>query len=177
LSDPWWKRRKKKDPRFNDLYDELERLGDLIDETMQKAFDNTSKDTPTKRNRSNDFSVKIGSDGKPRIREFDNRQLRQAEFEVSDEPEPLVDVIEEGETVIVLVVLQGVDKDDIDLRLTGDTLTFSVDAVDFEWYDELKLPARVNPKSARASYKNGVLEIKVKKVETPFRADRVSLKK
>lgn len=174
MSDPWWKRRKKKDPRFNDLYDELERLGDLIDETMQKAFDNTSKDTPTKHK---GFPVKIGPDGKPRIREFDNRQLRQAEFEVSDEPEPLVDVIEEEETVVVLVALPGVDKDDIDLRLTGDTLTFSVDAADFEWYDELKLPARVNPKSARASYKNGVLEIKVEKVETPFRTDRVSLKK
>jgi len=177
VSDPWWKRRKKKDPWFNDIYDELERLGDLIDETMQKALDNTSKDTPTKRNRSKDFSVKVGSDGKPSIREFDSRQPQEAEAEVSDEPEPLVDIIEEGETVVVLVALPGVDKDDIDLRITRDALTFSVDAADFEWYDELKLPARVNPKSARASYKNGVLEIKVKKVEKQFRVDRISLKK
>ena len=177
MSDPWWRRRKKKDPWFNDIYDELERLGDLIDETMQKALDNTSKDTPTKRNRSKDFSVKVGSDGKPSIREFDSRQPQEAEAEVSDEPEPLVDIIEEGETVVVLVALPGVDKDDIDLRITRDALTFSVDAADFEWYDELKLPARVNPKSARASYKNGVLEIKVKKVEKQFRVDRISLKK
>ncbi len=176
MSDPWWKRRKKKNPWFNDLYDELEKLGDLIDETMQKAFDN-SKDTPTKRNRSKDFSVKIGPEGKPRIREFNNRQPQQAESEVSDDPEPLVDIIEEGETVIVLVALPGVNKDDIDLRLTENNLTFSVDAADFEWYNELKLPARVNPKSARASYKNGVLEIKVKKLEKPFRAGRISLKK
>ena len=177
MSDPWWKRRKKKDPWFNDLYDELERLGDLIDETMQKAFDNTSKDTPTKRNRFKRSSVKIGPDGKPRIREFNNRQPQQAESEVSDDPEPLVDIIEEGETVIVLVALPGVNKDDIGLRLTENNLTFSVDAADFEWYNELKLPARVNPKSARASYKNGVLEIKVKKLEKPFRAGRISLKK
>ena len=177
MSDPWWKRRKKKDPWFNDIYDELERLGDLIDETMQKAFDTPSKDTPTKRKQFKGFSVKIGSDGKPRIREVNSRQLQQPEFEVSDDPEPLVDVIEEGETVVVLVALPGVNKDNIDLRITGDSLTFSVDAADFEWYDELKLPARVNPKSARASYKNGVLEIKVKKVEKSFRADRISLKK
>jgi HSP20 family protein len=177
VSDPWWKRRKKKDPWFNDIYDELEKLGDLIDETMQKAFDNPSKDTPTKRDRFKGFSVKIGPDGKPKIQEFNSRQPQQPESEVSDDPEPLVDIIEEGETVVVLVALPGVDKDDIDLRITGDTLTFSVDAVDFEWYDELKLPARVNPKSVRASYKNGVLEIKVKKVEKQFRADRISLKK
>lgn len=177
MSDPWWKRRKKKNPWFNDLYDELERLGDLIDETMQKAFDDPSKDTPTKRNRFKGFSVKIGPEGKPRIREFSNRQLGQAESEVSDDSEPLVDIIEEGETVVVLAALPGVNKDDIDLRLTENILSFSVDAADFEWYDELKLPARVNPKSARASYKNGVLEIKVKKLEKPFRAGRISLKK
>ena len=176
MSDPWWKRRKKKNPWFNDLYDELEKLGDLIDETMQKALDD-SKDTPTKRNRFKGFSVKIGPEGKPRIREFNNRQPRQAESEVSDDPEPLVDIIEEGETVIVLAALPGVNKDDIGLRLTENNLSFSVDAADFEWYDELRLPARVNPKSARASYKNGVLEIKVKKLEKPFRAGRISLKK
>jgi len=174
VSDPWWKRRKKKNPWFNDLYDELEKLGDLIDETMQKALDNPSKDTPTKRKI---FSVKIGPDGKPNVQEFNNNQPLQAESEVGDDLEPLVDILEEGETVIVLAALPGVNKDDIDLRLTERNLTFSVDAVDFEWYDELRLPARVNPKSARASYKNGVLEIKVKKLEKPFRAGRISLKK
>jgi HSP20 family protein len=177
LSDPWWKRKKKKNPWFDDLYDELERLGDLIDETMQKAFDDPSKETPTKRNHFKGFSAKMGPDGKPRIREFNNRQLRQTDAEVGEDPEPLVDIIEDGGTVVVLVAFQGVDKEDIDLRLTENCLTFSVDAVDFEWYDELKLPARVNPKSARASYKNGVLEIKVKKLEKPFRAGRISLKK
>ena len=58
MSDPWWKRRKKKDPWFNDIYDELEKLGDMIDETMQKAFEKSSKDTQTKRNRFKGFSIK-----------------------------------------------------------------------------------------------------------------------
>jgi HSP20 family protein len=177
VSDPWWKRRKKKNPWFNDLYDELEKLGDLIDENMQKAIGNPSKDTPTKRKNSKTFSVKIGPDRKPKIREFNVSQPLQAESEVSDDLEPLVDILDEGETVVVLAALPGVNKDDIDLRLTEKSLTFSVDAVEFEWYDELRLPARVNPKSARASYKNGVLEIKVKKLEKPFRIGRISLKK
>ncbi len=176
MSDHWWRRRKKKDPLFSDLYDELERLGDLIDETMQKAFEN-SKDKPTKRNRLKGFSVKIGPEGKPRIRDFNNCQLPQVDSEVSDDQEPLVDIIEESETVVVLAALPGVDKDDIDLRLTENFLTFSVDTSNFEWYDELKLPARVDPKSANASYKNGVLEVKLKKLEKLFRAGRLSLRK
>lgn len=176
MNDPWWRRRKKKDPWLNDLYDELERLGDLIDETMQKAFKNSSKDGPKKHNRFKSYSVKIDPDGKPRIRKYDNRQPPQTESEIIDDQEPLVDIIEEKDTVLILAALPGVNKDDINLRLTENNLTFSVDSTDFEWYDELKLPTRVNPKEARASYKNGVLEIKVKKL-TSFGTGRISLKK
>jgi HSP20 family protein len=176
LSDPWWKRRKKKNPWFNDLYDELERLGDLIDETVQKAFENSEK-TPVRRNHIHGFSIKIGPDGKPRIQEFNNRQPQQNEPEISDDPEPLVDLIEEANKLVVLAALQGVEKDDIDLRITENCLTVSVDAADFEWYNELKLPTKVDPKSACASYKNGVLEVKMNKVEKPIKDGRISVKK
>ncbi len=178
MNDPWWKRRrKKKDPWFNDIYDELERLGDLIDETMQKAFKSSSKDDQTKRNSFRSYSVKLDPDGKQRFRKYDNQQHGQTESEIIDDPEPLVDIIEEKDTVVILAAIPGVKKDDIDLRLTENNLTFSVDSDDFEWYDELKLPARVNPKEARALYKNGVLEIKVKKLAKSLRAGRISLKK
>jgi HSP20 family protein len=176
LSNPWWRRRKKKDPWFTDIYDELERLGELIDETMQKAFENF-KDTQTKRNRFEGFSVRIFPDRKPRIREFENRQPLQAKSEISDDLEPLVDIIEGEEMVNVLVALPGINKDDIDLRLTESSLTFYVDAADFEWCDKFKLPARVDPKSASASYKQGILEVKMKKLEKISRTGRTSLKK
>jgi HSP20 family protein len=63
-----------------------------------------------------------------------------------------------------LAALPGIKKDDIELRVTETCLTVSVDAESFEWYDEFKLPAKVKPKSAWASYKNGVLEIKLEKL-------------
>jgi len=177
LSNPWWRRRKKKSPWFNDIYEELEKLGYLIDETMQKASENSSENTPVRRNRVQGFSIKIGPDGKPRIYEFNSRQPRQNEPEIDDDPEPLVDIIEDGETLVVLAALPGVTKDAIDLRVTENCLTVSVDAADFEWYEEFKLPTRVDPKSARASYKNGVLEVKVKKLEKLVRDGRISVKK
>jgi HSP20 family protein len=159
LSDPWWKRRKKKDPWFDDIYEELERLGDMIDETMQKAFEN-SEDTP-KRNRIKGFSIKIGSDGKPKIKKFTDRQLVQDETEIDDEP--LVDVFEEEQVLVILASLPGVKKDEIDLRVTEWCLTVSVNSDNLEWYEELELPTKVKPKYARASFKNGVLEIKLEK--------------
>jgi len=177
LSDPWWRRRKKKSPWFNDIYDELERLGDLIDETMQKAFENSSEDSPVGRNRFQGFSIKIGPDGKPSIREINSRQPQQDETELSDDPEPLVDLIEDGDVLVVLVSLPGVNKDDIDLRVTENCLTVSVDTADFDWYEEMKLPARVKPKSARASYKNGVLEVRLEKLEKLVKDGKISVKK
>lgn len=162
MSNPWWRRRKKKNPWFNDIYDELERLGELIDDTMNKAFDETYENSSLKRNRSKGFSIKFSSDGKPRFEEINRRQNWDEEDDV-DGRDPLVDLIDDGENLIILVALPGVDKEAIDLRVTENCLTFSVDGSDFEWYDELKLPAKVNPKLAHASYKNGVLEVKLSK--------------
>ena len=176
MSNPWWRRRKKKSPWFSDIYDELERLGEMIDETMQKAFDNSPDDSPIRHNRVKGFSIKIGSDGKPKIRELHDQQPLDDEEMEFDEVEPLVDIIEEGKLLVVLIDLPGVDKNDIDLRVTEDCLTITVDTEDFEWYDELCLPTRIDPKSARASYKNGVLEVKLEQLKI-IKDGKLSVKK
>lgn len=165
LNDPWWKRKKRKNHWFNDIYDELDRLGELIDDTMNKAFNESSKNSSVKRNRSKGFSIKFDSDGKPRIEEINRHQTWDEEEESFDDQDPLIDLIDNEETLIILAALPGVEKEAIDLRVTENCLTFSVDGSDFEWYDELKLPARVNPKLAHASYKNGVLEVKLSKIK------------
>ena len=177
MSDAWWRRRKKKSPWSNDIYEELKKLGELINETMEKAFENSSENPPVRSNRIKGFSIKIGLDGNPRIRELNDPQPLQDETVISDDLAPLIDIIEEEETLVVLAALPGVEKDEIDLRLTEDCLTVSVDAVNFEWCDELKLPTRVKPKSARASYKNGVLEVRIKKIEKLIKDGKISMKK
>jgi HSP20 family protein len=173
LNNPWWRRRKKKGPWFNNIYDELERLGEIIDETMQKAFEGSSESSPIKRNRSKGFSIKFGPNGRPRIEEIGRRQRWQEEGDIDDDQDPLVDLIEDGENLIILVALPGVEKEAIDLRVTENCLTFSVDGTDFEWYDELKLPVKVNPKSAHASFKNGVLKVKLNKSKKIVRDSKI----
>jgi HSP20 family protein len=177
LNNPWWRRRKKKSPWFDDIYEELEKLGYLIDETIQKASEDSSDKTPIRRNRVQGFSIKVGPDGKPKIYEFSSRQPQQFEDDLDDDPEPLVDIIEDDETMVVLAVLPGVTKDSIDLRVTETCLTVSVETDDFEWYNEFKLPTKVDPNSARASYKNGVLEVKMKRLEKLIKTGRISLRK
>ena len=117
MSDAWWRRRKKKSPWSNDIYEELKKLGELINETMEKAFENSSETPSVRSNRIKGFSIKIGLDGNPRIRDSNDRQSLKDEKEVSDDIEPLVDIIEEGRMLVVLVALPGVNKDDLDLRV------------------------------------------------------------
>ena len=70
-----------------------------------------------------------------------------------------VDVYDEGERIRLVADLPGVEKDDIDLTCDGETLTISA-ASDRREYDErVRLPARVDEHSARATFNNGVLEV------------------
>lgn len=76
---------------------------------------------------------------------------------------PLIDVFDNKDEIVVLIEAPAVRKDDIDLYATEDTLTISICNEDRKFYHEIPLPARVNPKSACASYKNRVLKVRFKK--------------
>jgi HSP20 family protein len=110
------------------------------------------------------YSVKIGPDGKPAITQFGNVKPSRRGPQVREEREPLVDIIETDGEVQVVAELPGVDKKDIKLHGTENTLTISVDIPQRRYYKEVKLPCRVVVNEAKTSYKNGVLEITFPKV-------------
>jgi len=111
------------------------------------------------------YSVKIGPDGKPEIREFGNVKPSRLGPQVKEEREPLVDIIETNGEVHIVVELPGVEKNDIKLQGTEDKLTISVDTPQRKYYKEIPLPAKVNVKESKTQYKNGVLEIKIPKIK------------
>jgi len=69
----------------------------------------------------------------------------------------------------VVVELPGVEKQDIKLYGTENSLTISVDTPQRKYYKEVQLPSMVDSKLAKSTYKNGVLEITMpkKKEEKP----------
>ena len=113
------------------------------------------------------YSMKIGPDGKPKIREFVNIKKSLKGPEVKEEREPLVDVVEANGEIRVVVELPGVEKSDIKLHGTEDSLEISVDTPQYKYYKEVTLPAKVKVKEAKSSYKNGVLEVILPKAEAP----------
>jgi len=120
------------------------------------------------------YSMTIGPDGKPVIREFGNVKpsaprtpfgTPRPPLEYKGEREPLVDVISDNGTIRVVAELPGVEKDDIKLHCSERVLTISVDTPERKYHKEVELPSPVDPKVSKASYKNGVLEVTLNKVE------------
>jgi len=115
------------------------------------------------------YSIKIGPDGKPIIREFGNMKpgLSPSETPINlqGKREPLVDVIENGSSIKVLAELPGVEKKDIKLYATAKGLTINVDNPQRPYYKELEFDSEIDRSTAKSSYKNGVLEVSFKKKE------------
>lgn len=117
------------------------------------------------------FRMTIGPDGRPHIERFGNnpRQMPGSTgFQSSEEREPLVDVIEDTDVVRVIAEIPGVQKENIDLSTTENSLLIQATSEDMnrKYYKELDLPCIIIPDSAAAKFKNGVLEVELRKVKT-----------
>ncbi len=84
---------------------------------------------------------------------------------ISDEMEPLTDIIEGENDVAITVEIPGVEKEDIDLIATEDTLEIKVDSPKRKYHKRIDLPCNVKTKSTKATYKNGILDIVLDKKE------------
>ena len=112
------------------------------------------------------FSMRIGPDGKPNIEEFGNIPgIISGEASFPSEREPLTDVIEGAKEISIILELPGVEKNDIDLKTTEVFLEINVETPDRSYHKKLTFPCKVKPETAKASYKNGVLEVRVERIE------------
>ncbi|MEM4049286.1 MAG: archaeal heat shock protein Hsp20, partial [Zestosphaera sp.] len=109
------------------------------------------------------YRIYIGPDGKVKIDEFGNVRREGVKPKITEEAEPLADVIDEGDKVRIIVEMPGVEKDKIKLKASGKELIIQA-SNGRKYLKKLTLPDEVDVKSAKASYKNGILEIEFKKV-------------
>jgi HSP20 family protein len=187
----WFRKRKKCNPFFgNWFFGDIEEMIREMEEMMEREFSQFKTRIPEELKRERKlpdgstipewgpfvygYSMTIGPDGKPKIREFGNVKpssdfescgVTQPCLDVKEEREPLVDIISVDGEIKVIVELPGVEKEDIKLRGTEDKLTISVEAPERKYFKEIEMPAKIEPKKAKTSYKNGVLEVTVPKIE------------
>src|SRR6266540_181835 len=138
------KKRTRRSGWWFDIFEEMDRMDRLMDEMMRKAIE-MPKASEGPQPFVYGFSMSVGEDGKPVIREFGNVEPSSRGPLVKEEREPLVDVLQEGNEVVVVTELPGVE------------------AAKRRYFKEMELPHLVDPRTAKATYKNGVLEVRFTK--------------
>jgi len=81
------------------------------------------------------------------------------------EPKPLIDIFQEKAWITIVAEIAGFNKETLKIEVKDQKLTLSAKAKDRRYYKSLNLPKEVIPNVMHTTYKNGVLEIKLKKVE------------
>jgi len=124
-----------------------------------KAFGRTKSVSPAQRfrlkssgakQRRNPYRYKVqGVSAKKRLRE----------------PKHLVDVLEGPDEITVVAEFAGFSTEDLRVHAKAEKLTVNAERADRRYRKSLNLPKRVIPNTMRTTYKNGVLEIRLKKAE------------
>ncbi|MBI4743329.1 MAG: Hsp20/alpha crystallin family protein [Actinobacteria bacterium] len=109
------------------------------------------------------FSVKTAVGGTPIVEPFGNIRKTPKGPIVEEEREPITDVFDEKEDIKVYAEMPGVNEADIKLDLKEDILDISARTGNRKYHKEVLLPAKVNSETLTFSYKNGILEVKIKR--------------
>lgn len=187
----WFKKRKRRTPFFgNWFFGDIEDMMREMEEMMERNFEQFRTRIPDQMKRERKlpdgstvpewgpfvygYSMTIGPDGKPKIREFGNVKpsndaktcgINKPCLDVKQEREPLVDIVDTEKEIKVVAELPGVAKEEIKLSGTPEILTISVNTPQRKYYKQIEIPSKIDPKKAKTSYKNGVLEVTLPKIE------------
>ncbi len=108
------------------------------------------------------YSVTVGPDGKPVVKEYGN--VRPGLLPTAESREPLVDVIvDDKEKILKLVAeMPGVEKKDIKIEVVGQTINIDTERGDKKYHTKVPIKHKVDEDSVKAAYTNGILEVKFK---------------
>lgn len=146
----------------------LEKLGELAEKgaELRKTGEIHGADQEGKVQGIYGFSIKVGAgDEGMKVEPFGNvRKDEQTGKTVVDEiREPLVDVFEEADHVLVVAEMPGVAEEDVHLELADDILTLNAAHGIKKYRKEVLLPAAFPTEHMTHSCRNGVLEVRFRK--------------
>ncbi len=117
------------------------------------------------------YSMTIGPDGKPKIRQFGNIKSPFGEmgsFEqpsISAEREPLIDISTTDNEVKIVAEMPGISKEKIKIDAYDKYVEIKSEDPNRKYHKKIEVPEEIDIGSAKSNYNNGVLEINFKKKE------------
>ncbi|MGV8176678.1 MAG: Hsp20/alpha crystallin family protein [Candidatus Bilamarchaeaceae archaeon] len=104
---------------------------------------------------------------------------------------PLVEISEEGDDLIITVEIPGLEKGDVDINIgkrfidirgersiSGERSRRNYYYSEMQYaaiYRRMELPLEVEPDTAKATYKNGTVEVRVKKARKNEKVKRIKV--
>jgi HSP20 family protein len=113
------------------------------------------------------YQITVGPDGKPHIREFGN--ARPSLIEQTNVRQPLVDanLNEKENALVVTAEMPGITKQDVKVELEEGLITIHAEKGEKKYHTEVPINTELDADSAKASYTNGILELKIDLKEAP----------
>jgi HSP20 family protein len=155
---------------FEDILDDedFSDIEDIIEHMMERF--GVDMDDLSKQPFVYGFSISQRPGEEPEINEFgnvpspDESRFGRQQIRV-DERKPLIDVCEIDDNVHVTAELPGIEKEEIELLATENSMQLKAAGKDQKYTEDIELPTGVDPDSAKATYRNGVLEVVLNKKE------------
>ncbi len=166
---------------FNDLFREFDEMRNQMERTFSEPFKNIENRVPKDLVKEYEtpeggkvrevgpivygYSMTIGPDGKPNIREFGNVKSPFAGrglFEqpsISSEREPLVDISSTDREVKVIVEMPGIKKENIKINAYENSVEIISDDPQRKYHKVIDLPQEADIETVKSIYNNGILEI------------------
>jgi len=108
-------------------------------------------------------TIRTMAGGESKVEPFGNIKKTPKGPVVEEDREPIVDVFDEEDHILVVAELPGVEEESVKTEIEGDILNISAEKGERKYKKEVLLPSKVDSKPISSAYKNGVLEIKLEK--------------
>ena len=111
------------------------------------------------------INVRTLADGRPSVQPFGNIKKTPKGPVVEEVREPIVDVFDESDEIHIVSEMPGIEEKDVNLEIKGDILNINAEGENRKYQKEILLSRTVKSEDMTWTYKNGILEIKIKVIE------------
>jgi len=150
---------------FKGLGDFIDLLGDMIEtgeEEVTRSGEFRVKGLGDKAQGVYGFSVRSGIGGIPQVERFGNIRTTEEGPVVAEVREPLVDLFDEEQEIVLVAELPGVGEEEVHIEIQDDILSLETTG-ERKYAKEILLPEPVDAATLQKAYKNGILELRLTK--------------
>ena len=154
------------DKLFRGMHGSFVNLDDLVDAARHAGAGGPGRIGPYYYG----YTMTVGPDGRPVVREYGNVRPGLAGGGAASGAAPAVrdglqaeTILDDKERVLKLVAeMPGVEKEDVKIVVDGDAVSIDADSGRKSYHAKVPLDQKVDKGTAKATYRNGILELAFK---------------